>query len=86
MAGPKWEVGRRGDVDYVGSGLLQHGPMVGEPRPDAVPLGGSLRCGGRKVANGRQFYSRQGLQAGEVLLCDLSGPYKRRLHEASARS
>ena len=36
----------RGDVDYVGSGLLQHGPVVGEPRPDAVPLGGSLRRGG----------------------------------------
>ena len=36
----------RGDVDHVGSDLLQHGPVVGEPGPNAVPLGGSLRrCG-----------------------------------------
>ena len=75
----------RGDVDYVGPGFLQHDPMVGEPRPDAVPLGGSLRRGGREVANGGQFDARQGLQAGEVLLCDLSGPDKRCLHEAFSR-
>src|SRR5208282_4012334 len=41
----------RGHVDYVGSGLIQHRSMVGEPRPDAVSLGGGLRRGGREVAN-----------------------------------
>ena len=83
----KPEVGGRGrgDVDYVGSGLLQHGPVVGEPSPDAVPLGGSLRRGGREVADGGQFDARQGLQAGEVLPGDLPGSDERCLHEAFSR-
>ena len=76
----------RGDVDYVGSGLLKHRPMVSEPRPDPVPLGGGLRRGGREVANGGQFDARQGFQAGEVLLRDLSGPDKRCFHAAFSRT
>src|ERR1700676_4716870 len=49
--GGRW----RGDVDDIGAGLFQHGLVVGEPRSDAVPLGGSLRRGGREVADGRQL-------------------------------
>ena len=75
----------RGDVDHVGSDLLQHGPVVGEPSPDAVPLRGSLRRGGREVADGGQFDARQGLQAGEVLPGDLPGSDERCLHEAFSR-
>ncbi len=76
---------RRGDVDDVRSGLLQHGPVVGEPGPDAVPLRGSLCRGGREVANRGQFDARQGLQAGEVLSGDLPGSDKRCSHEAFSR-
>ncbi len=75
----------RGDVDHVGSGLLQHGPVVGEPGPDAVTLGGGLRRGGREVADGGQLDARQGLQAGEVLPGDLPGSDERCLHEPTSR-
>ena len=75
--GGRW----RGDVDHVGPDLFQHGPMVGEPGPDAVPLGGSLGGGGREVANGRQLDARQRLQAGQVLPGDLPGSDERCLHE-----
>ena len=75
----------RGNVDHVGSGLLQHGPVIGEPGPDAVALGGSLRGGGREVADGGQFDARQGLQAGEVLPGDLPRSDQRYLHEHASR-
>ena len=54
-------VRRRCDVDHVGPRFLQHDPMVGEPGLDAVSLGGSLRRGRRKIANGGQFHAWQSL-------------------------
>ena len=75
----------RGDVDDVGSDLLQHGPVVGEPCRDAVSLSGSLRGGGGEVADGRQIDARQRLQAGEVLPSDLPSADERRFHEAFSR-
>ena len=63
----------RGDVDHVGPDLLQHGPVVGEPGLDPVPLGGGLRSGGREVADGGQLDARQGREAREVLPRDLPG-------------
>ena len=63
----------RGDVDHVGPDLLQHGPVVGEPGLDPVPLSGGLRGGGREVADSGQLDARQGLQTGEVLPRDLPG-------------
>jgi hypothetical protein len=72
-------------VDRVASGLLQHGPVIGEPGLDAVTLGGSLRRGGREVADGGQLDAPQGLQAGEVLPGDLPGSDARCLHEPTSR-
>ena len=78
--------GRRGgDVDHVGSSLLQHGPVVGEPGSDAIPLGGSLGGRGRTVADGDEFDAGQGLQASQMLPGDLPGSDERCLHEPTSR-
>jgi hypothetical protein len=85
MASPKWEVG--GVVTWTTSGraFSSIGPVVGEPGPDAVPLGGSLRRGGRAVADGGQRDARRGLQAAEVLPGNLPGSNQRCLHESTFR-